>query len=377
MSNKENIPKLRFKEFSGEWEEKATGQVLKIGSGKDYKHLENGNIPVYGTGGLMTYVNDYLYDGVSVCIGRKGTIDKPMLLSGKFWTVDTLFYTHSFKESIPEFIFSIFQKINWKLYNEASGVPSLSKATIEKVKVNVPKKQEQEKIASFLSSIDKKINQLSKKDELLQNYKKAMMQKIFSQKLRFKKEDGSDYPKWEKYELKEFLIERVEYPEELLPIYSLTIEKGIIPKSERYERAFLVKSDYEYKTMKENDFAYNPMNLRFGALARHKEKLDVMVSKYYNIFYCNEKLNSYFAVLYFTNYNSIQFYNKMATGSLEEKKRVHFREFLKFKFSFPTIEEQTKIANFLSSLDTKISQNKKALEETQRFKKALLQKMFV
>ena len=107
MSKNMNVPKLRFSEFSGEWEEKHIENILKIGSGKDYKHLSNGNIPVYGTGGYMTSVSDYLYDGESVCIGRKGTIDKPVFLNGRFWTVDTLFYTHSFNDTIPKFVFSI------------------------------------------------------------------------------------------------------------------------------------------------------------------------------------------------------------------------------------------------------------------------------
>ena len=75
------------------WRTVRIGELLRIGNGKDYKHLGIGKIPVYGTGGQMLLVNDYLYDGESVCIGRKGTIDTPMFLKGKFWTVDTLFFT--------------------------------------------------------------------------------------------------------------------------------------------------------------------------------------------------------------------------------------------------------------------------------------------
>ena len=87
------LPRLRFPEFrdAGDWEEKPISKLLTIGSGRDYKHLSEGGIPVYGTGGYMLSVDDYLYDGESVCIGRKGTIDKPVFLTGKFWTVDTLF----------------------------------------------------------------------------------------------------------------------------------------------------------------------------------------------------------------------------------------------------------------------------------------------
>ena len=128
-SNKRLVPELRFPEFkqNGEWEEKRLGDLCKIGNGKDYKHLNKGCIPVYGSGGYMTSVDDFLYDGDSVCIGRKGTIDRPIFLTGKFWTVDTLFYTHSFCCCLPRFLYWIFQQIDWYRYNEAGGVPSLSK----------------------------------------------------------------------------------------------------------------------------------------------------------------------------------------------------------------------------------------------------------
>lgn len=168
------VPKLRFPEFSGDWVTKNIGSVLSIGNGRDYKHLNSGSFPVFGTGGLMTHVDQYLYDGESVCIGRKGTIDKPVFINGKFWTVDTLFYTHSFINAAPRFVYNIFQKINWSLYNEATGVPSLSKTTIESIKVKLPcLLEEQTKIADFLTSVDDKIQQLAKKKELLEQYKKV------------------------------------------------------------------------------------------------------------------------------------------------------------------------------------------------------------
>ena len=88
----QTVPEIRFKGFSGEWKEKQLGEALEIGNGTDYKHLGEGNIPVYGTGGIIKYVDDYLYDGETVCIGRKGTIDRPQYLIAPFWTVDTLFF---------------------------------------------------------------------------------------------------------------------------------------------------------------------------------------------------------------------------------------------------------------------------------------------
>ncbi len=174
---------LRFKDENGEeyadWEEKRLGKVLTIGSGKDYKHLKSGNIPVYGTGGYLTSVNEYLFDGESVGIGRKGTIDKPVFLSGKFWTVDTLFYTHSFINVLPYFIYLLFQRINWKLYNEASGVPSLSKSTIGKIILQIPSLSEQKKIASYFSSIDTKIESINQQITQTQTFKKGLLQQMF------------------------------------------------------------------------------------------------------------------------------------------------------------------------------------------------------
>jgi type I restriction enzyme S subunit len=175
--------KIRFKGKDGidfsEWTEVKIGDILKIGNGKDYKHLKSGKVPVFGTGGFMTLVDNFLYDGETVCIGRKGTIDKPMYHEGKIWTVDTLFYTHSFQSCIPKFIFYLFQTINWLEYNEASGVPSLSKSTIEKIKIEIPSINEQKQIASFLSKIEQKIETEKQFLEQLEKQKKYLLHQMF------------------------------------------------------------------------------------------------------------------------------------------------------------------------------------------------------
>ena len=169
-----NVPNLRFPEFSGEWENCQIANILSIGSGRDYKHLEKGNIPVFGTGGYMTSVNECIYDGETTFIGRKGSINKPFYYNGKFWTVDTLFYTHSFNKTTPKFVYCLFQTINWLRYNEASGVPSLSKDTIEKIKVFIPQLDEQRKISEMLSVIDARIATQTKIIEKLQSLIKGL-----------------------------------------------------------------------------------------------------------------------------------------------------------------------------------------------------------
>ena len=179
---KTTVPTLRFREFQNDarWIPNKIDHVCKIGNGRDYKHLSAGNIPVYGSGGYMTSVDKFLYEGESVCIGRKGTIDKPIFLTGKFWTVDTLFYTYAFHKCLPKFLYLIFQQINWYKYNEAGGVPSLLKTTIGNINIFIPNNEnEQKKIVDCFSSLDDLINAVADKIETLKEYKKGLMQQLF------------------------------------------------------------------------------------------------------------------------------------------------------------------------------------------------------
>lgn len=150
-----SIPEVRFAGFTDAWEQRKLGEIIEVNSGKDYKHLKSGNIPVYGTGGYMLSVNDALsFDKDAIGIGRKGTIDKPYILKSPFWTVDTLFYAIPKENYTLNFVFGIFQKIDWKSMDESTGVPSLSKATINNVRVSYPNSTEQIKIGQYFSQLD-------------------------------------------------------------------------------------------------------------------------------------------------------------------------------------------------------------------------------
>ena len=144
--------------------------------------MSNGEIPVFGTGGYMTSVDECLYDGETTFIGRKGSINKPFYYNGKFWTVDTLFYTHSFNGITPKFTYCLFQTINWLKYNEASGVPSLSKDTIEKIKIKIPGLEEQNKIAKLMFALDERISTQNKIIEDLKKLKSAIIENVFDDK---------------------------------------------------------------------------------------------------------------------------------------------------------------------------------------------------
>ncbi|HEL1645666.1 TPA: restriction endonuclease subunit S [Streptococcus suis] len=140
------------------WELRKLGEVVEICSGRDYKHLGVGSIPVYGTGGYMLSVSEALSkNNDAIGIGRKGTIDSPYILKAPFWTVDTLFYCIPNDGFTLEFAYSIFQNINWKSMDESTGVPSLSKNGINNVKVLTPKIKEQSVIGTFFSTLDRQI----------------------------------------------------------------------------------------------------------------------------------------------------------------------------------------------------------------------------
>jgi type I restriction enzyme S subunit len=158
------------------------------------------------------------------------------------------------------------------------------------------------------------------------------------------------------------------------PLYSLTIENGVIPKSQRYERGFLVqKKEDIYKIVKENDFVFNPMNLRFGAISRYKGKRDICVSGYYNIFHIKQGYISEFFEFFLISKPMINYYNIIATGSLIEKRRVHYSQFKKFELSIPSFKEQYKIAKVLSTCEKIIELKEKLIEQKKLQKKYIMQ----
>ena len=175
-----DVPEIRFAGFTDAWEQRKLGDLVDVCSGRDYKHLSEGDIPVYGTGGYMLSVSEALsYDKDAIGIGRKGTIDKPYILNAPFWTVDTLFYAIPREKIDLNFAFDIFQNIDWKKKDESTGVPSLSKAAINEIDVLVPQYDEQQALGEFFNGIDNLITLHQRKLQKLQECKKALLEKMF------------------------------------------------------------------------------------------------------------------------------------------------------------------------------------------------------
>ena len=184
-----NTPALRFPGYTGVWEQKQLEDVVTVYSGRDYKGIPAGNIPVYGTGGYMRSISQALSDNNdAIGIGRKGTIDHPFILKAPFWTVDTLFYCVPQHDYDLDFIYGLYQKVPWKALDESTGVPSLSKIAINHIKVLLPSLSEQRKIGSFFRHVDGLINLHQRQTQTLKKLKQGLLQKMFPQ-------DGESVPR--------------------------------------------------------------------------------------------------------------------------------------------------------------------------------------
>jgi len=402
-----NIPELRFKEFSGEWEEKLFDDIFLFSTGKNIKQNEASltyKIPCIRYGELYHMYNEVIFniinktnlpisdlvfsDGDEILLPSAGE-DPLDIGSASALTLKNIAIGRTINILKPKqkhisyqlFVsYYINQKLKRKISRLAKGssISNVYNSDLKRLKINLPKLQEQQKIASFLTSIDKKIEQLTKKVELQESYKKGVMQKIFNQEIRFKKDDGSEFEEWKPISLNKILQERKTYSikgEEYTHI-SLTKE-GVVPKSERYERDFLVGDDSikKYKITKLNDICYNPANLKFGVICRNTFGSGIFSPIYitFEIINANVEFIEYLV----TRKDFINKVRKYEEGTVYERQAVKPSDFLKFSPLIPCLEEQTKIANFLTSLDKKIELTKQQLEKTKEFKRGLLQRMFV
>lgn len=324
-------PKIRFKGFSGEWKECTLSNIITVNSGKDYKHLEKGTIPVYGTGGYMLSVNTSLSEHDAIGIGRKGTIDKPQYLNAPFWTVDTLFFLTTNNGDNLDFLFNLSQNIRWQKYDESTGVPSLSKNNIDKIKTCIPNKFEQQSVASFFTSLDAQISASTTRLASLKQMKAASLQAMFH---------------------------------------------GIIKASEngRFDNSNSDKSGY--KVVMVGDIAYNSMRMWQGASGY--SPYEGIVSPAYTVIIPQEGIHSSFFAYLFKNESIIKTFRLHSQGLTSDTWNLKFPAFSKIEVLFPmNIDEQKQIASFFTSLDRQIALHTQRLEKLKQIKAACLDKMFV
>lgn len=367
--------KTQYKQTSiglipADWEVKKLGEIIKLGNGKDYKHLGIGNVPVFGTGGIITYVDDFLFEGRTVGIGRKGSIDKPVLLKGKFWTVDTLFYVKEYYHTYVDFVYSLFQSINWMQYNEATGLPSLSQTNILNIKIPLPPLPEQQKIAEILSTWDKAIQETGLLIKKLEVRNKALAFPLLRGRLISKNS--------KKISLSKFLTftpREIEKPtENYLALGIRSHGKGIFHKPDSDPKAISMDKLYE---VKENDFIVNITFAWEHAVAIiSKEDEGGLVSHRFPTYVIDQKIVS---VEFFRHIILQPFFKQMldniSPGGAGRNRVLSKKDLLKLEISVPSLEEQHSIAAILNTAHQELKQYQEKLKALQQQKKGLMQQL--
>ena len=376
MSNKRLVKKTH-----NAWEQRKLCDAVDVRSGQDYKHLSSGDIPVFGTGGYMLSVNKALsYSEDAIGIGRKGTIDKPYLLRAPFWTVDTLFYAVPRDKYDLDFTHAIFQRIAWKQKDESTGVPSLSKTTINAVDIFTPDTAEQKRLGSFFSRLDHLITLHQREYSKTVSIKKAMLEKMFPK-------EGADKPEirfagftdaWEQRKLDELLIE-----------YDHKMQGGEYPIATSSRQGLFLQADYfDGARSKINDSLTFHLVPEGYVTYRHMSddstfhfnqntlKTPVLVSKEYPVVTSTEYSDIRFILYHLNNLPSFATFSHMQKMG-GTRVRLYYKVLKEYKLVAPSKDEQKKIGDFFQRLDHLITLHQRELIKLQNMKKALLEKMFV
>ena len=399
MGNKKK-PAIRFKGFTDDWEQRKLGEVFEEYSEKEHDELPALMI-VQGGGTVRRDESDrnLAYDKTNLSnykMVRDGdfivhlrSFEGGLEMATNTGIISPAYHTFHGENTDSKFYYSYFRSkkfIDTDLKPHVYGIRDGRSIDIEGMKtVRIPYAsfEEQKVIGKYIEILDHLITLHQRKYDKLCVMKKSMLEKMFPKngekvpEVRFKGFTDD----WEQRKLGAFISECTERTSnfEQYPLYSLTIESGITEKTERYERSFLVtKKEDLFKIVPPKCFVTNPMNLRFGAIGYNPKLQKISVSGYYDVFSIDDSECSEFWQAYLKTYTSLKKYDDVATGSLIEKRRVHFSELKKIDFLIPVeLEEKQKIGAYFHRLDHLITLHQRELEKLKNIKKSMLEKMFV
>jgi type I restriction enzyme S subunit len=401
-------PKIRFKEFSENWGSK---KIIELADYVDYrgktpKKVESGVLLVTAKNikqGYLDYsasqefIEESAFDDVmrrgkvelndvlittEAPLGNVASVDRTDIAlaqrvikyRGKTGLLDNLFLKQ-------KFLSESFQEI---LKSKATGgtVQGIKGSVLHQIPLIVPSKEEQTKIATFLSAVDEKISQLSQKLHLLGQYKQGMMHKLFSQQLRFKADDGSEFGDWEDKPLNEIACKNTIKNKDgsITEVLTNSAIQGIIKQSDYFEREIVTESNLiGYYLVNVNDFVYNPrisVHAPVGPIKRNKKCLGIM-SPLYTVFTIKTGNLNYLEYFFDCDFWHDYVKSVANSGARHDRMNITNKDFFEMPILYPCLKEQTKIANFLSAIDQKIDVVSEQLEQAKLWKKGLLQQMFV
>lgn len=385
-------PKLRFKADDGsdfpDWEDKTLGELFHISAGGDIdknncaaKQSKDYPYPVYANAlvnnGTYGYANYYKIDGDTFTVTGRGDVGHAVARHCMYVPIVRLLVCQPNMDDDVDFFA---EQINYtRVFIESTGVPQLTAPQLSKIKVKRPTLPEQRKIADFLSAVDAVIAAQQAEVDAWEQRKKGVMQKLFSQEVRFKADDGSDFPKWEEKTLGEYCtqlkasIDPRKSPNTIFAEYSM-------PAFDESRKARFVSGremNSARKILSEPCVLVNKLNVRKRRiwLVKNPEQNAVCSSEFVPL--SSNAINltflSYFALTdRFTSYLM-----DCSSGSSNSQKRVVPDVILNYVMQIPSLPEQRKIADCLASMDEVIQKSKDELAKWQELKKGLLQQMFM
>ena len=392
-----NIPKLRFKEFTDEWKHYSLDDIISISSKKYNPLTSNINYPCIELESILsnsgTIINTFdslnqksiknVFKENDILFGKLRPYLKKYwyakfngVCSSEIWVLNN-------KLGLNKYLYYLIQTNKFNLIaNNSTGskMPRADWQFIKSQKFYISNMLEQEKIANFLTTVDKKITNLENTITNLENQKKGLLQQIFSQKLRFKDENGNNYPNWEKKKLGDISDVRDgthDSPKYINSGYPLITSKNIQNGKISFDNInYISKEDYD-NINKRSKVSVGDIIMGMIGTIGNVALLSEENFAIKNVALFKEKtlLKNIFLIQYLqsdTFYKSINNLNEGGT-----QKFISLKNIRNIYIKLPCLEEQTKIADFLSAFDRKLENQKAQLEHWQQIKKGLLQQMFV
>ena len=388
QTDQQNVPKLRFPEFEGVWEENALGEIAEIYQPQTLSQSQldsDGQFLVYGANGVIGRLDRYNHEQSQVAVTCRGnTCGQVTFTEPRSWITGNSMVINLDASERAEKRFVYFKLVatDWTYLITGSGQPQIT-GSIKKHKLPLPALPEQRKIASFLSAVDTKISQLARKKALFEDYKKGCMQQLFSQEIRFKDDEGRDFPDWEEKRLQQLAnrVKEKNTEKTVVDVLTNSAVQGIINQGDYFDHDVANAENLDrYTIVQIGDFVYNPRistSAPVGPIKRNLLRQGVM-SPLYDVFRFTPSENLDFWEHYFSATVWYKYMKQVANyGARHDRMAISSGDFFKMPLPYPHPDEQRKIADFLSTLDRKIELVSAELEHAKTFKKGLLQQMFV
>lgn len=386
------VPKLRFKNDLSqdypEWKVSKLGELFNVSAGGD---IDGNNVraiktqdfcyPVYANAlknkGLYGYSNTYKIDGESFTITGRGDVGVAVSRHCNYTPIVRLLVCKPLHNENVDFFAECFNKT--KVFIESTGVPQLTAPQVKNIKITYPSLSEQEKIADFLTSYDHMIDTQSQRVEAMKTRKKGLLQKIFSQEIRFRDDEGREYPEWEGKYLEKIasiydgVHQTPNYVETGVPFVSVENINDL-----ENTNKFISLEDFkkDFKVYPEQD---DILMTRIGDIGTSALVTKEGFAYYVSLALIKTKKNAIIPKFLNQYIKSNIFQHELYKRSLQYAfpKKINKGEIGKCVVKVPSLPEQQKIADFLTAIDTQIEVEEKRLETMKTIKKGLLQQMFI